>query len=90
MADDLLSSLQSGFGLFKKEASKKETEDSEHEDAPKERPASFEPKISIFPKFKEELKREIKEELREELKRELRSELDDVRRALRSSRHDEL
>ena len=89
MADDLLSGLQSGFGLFKKETSKRETEDSEHEDAPREKPSS-EPKISIFPKFKEELKREIKEELREELKRELRAELDDVRRALRSSRHDEV
>ncbi len=82
-----LSELQSGFeSLLKKGKPEKKRERHESEEPESGREESEkhnEPRISIFPKFKEQLKKEIKDELREELKKELKSELDEVRRLLR-------
>lgn len=82
-----LSDLQSSFeSLLKKgkpEKKREEHESEEPESGREESEKTNEPRISIFPKFKEQLKKEIKDELREELKRELRTELDEVRRVLK-------
>jgi hypothetical protein len=83
MSDGLLSGIASGVESFLKKAEPAKIPDSEDEEG--EAPSKpAEPKISIFPKFKEELKREIKDELREELKKELKEELDEVRRILKA------
>ena len=83
MGEGLLSGITSSVGSFLKKAEPSKIPENE-EGGGEAPPKPDEPKISIFPKFKEELKREIKEELREELKNELKEELDEVRRILKS------
>ena len=91
MAEGLLSKINEGIDYLlvgKKKTKPKAVEPDEREVEEKKEEIASEPKISIFPKFREQLKKEIKNELREELKKELKNELDEVRRVLKGFKED--